>query len=128
MAFKREVKPSGGCNWRSDSPNERPLVHFFKIILPCILDYKKLVIHNFDLLNITKLWILHLVKCTSLPFMFLFHFDSAELLYKYLENDLLYSALATTRFNIHPFNYNVAKDKQCCKKYEFFSCIKDCFD
>jgi len=57
-----------------------------------------------------------------------FPFDSAELLYKYLENDLLYSALATTRFNIHPFNYNVAKDKQCCKKYDFFSYIKDCFD
>lgn len=46
MAFKREVKPSGGCNWRSDSPNDRPLVHFFKIILPCILDYKKLRIPN----------------------------------------------------------------------------------
>ncbi|KAJ6766160.1 B3 DOMAIN-CONTAINING TRANSCRIPTION FACTOR VRN1-LIKE [Salix purpurea] len=46
MAFKGKANPNGGCNGLFDSSDERPLVHFFKIILPCILDERKLRIPN----------------------------------------------------------------------------------
>ncbi|KAJ6419594.1 hypothetical protein OIU84_029662 [Salix udensis] len=46
IAKRGKANPNGGYNGLFDSLDERPLVHFFKIILPCILDEKKLRIPN----------------------------------------------------------------------------------